>query len=83
LEDYLELLLPVLLRILERRDVGLSVRNVALAVVLHLTADGRCLFDSASRIVHSLIRLVATEGKVAPTSASTSSATVAAARSVM
>ena len=49
MEDYLELLLPVLLRMLERRDLGLSVRNVALAVVLHLTADSRCLFDSASR----------------------------------
>lgn len=49
LEDFLQLLLPVLLRMLERRDGGLELRNLALAVVLDLTADNRYLFDSASR----------------------------------
>lgn len=49
LEGYLQLLLPVLLRMIELRDVGLEVRNITLAVVLHLTSDTRYLFDNASR----------------------------------
>ena len=49
LEDYLQLLLPMLLRLLERRDLGLDVRRVALAAILQLTDDSDYLLDSASR----------------------------------
>lgn len=52
LENYLQLLLPVLLRRLERRDVGIELRRLALAVVLHLTEDNQFyLYDGASRYV--------------------------------
>lgn len=52
LENYLQLLLPMLLRLLERRDVGIEVRRLALAVVLHLTKENPYyLFDGASRYV--------------------------------
>lgn len=50
LEDYLQLLLPVLLRMLEKRDVKLEVRSVALRVILELTADSNYLLDSSSRL---------------------------------
>lgn len=49
MEGYLQLLLPVLLRMIERRDVGLDMRHITLAVVLHLTEDTRYLLDNASR----------------------------------
>ncbi|XP_060066726.1 serine/threonine-protein kinase mTOR-like [Ylistrum balloti] len=70
LDDYLHLILPPVVRLLDGTDVPLSVRKVALETLDRLTYT-LDLTDYASRIIHPLVRTLDNYPELQPTAMDT------------